>query len=268
MIGRYRKWVIFAGASNISSLFICPECFYAVKEKGAILHVQNGKASVNFTFLSNLSRPTMSESPDHPFFQIAQRLRALARIGITFTKDPYDLERYEEIEILSHRMMHLLADRPVEALKDFFMDVREYPTPKVDVRALVMNAKEEVLLVREGADGLWSLPGGWADTGFSPSEAAVKEIKEETGLDARAVRLLAALDQGKHAHPAYPLAVYKLIVLCEATGGAFQTSFDILDVGYFPLDALPPLSENRILAAQIRELARRVKENILEAWLD
>lgn len=110
----------------------------------------------------------------------------------------------------------------------------------------------EILLVREKADGRWSMPGGWSDVGYTPAEVAVKETKEETGLDVRVERLLAVLDKRCHNYPASPLYVYKMFILCTAVGGELGGTFDILDQRFFPLDALPPLSLDRTLPENIR----------------
>ncbi len=74
-----------------------------------------------------------------------------------------------------------------------------YATPKVDVRGSVFR-DDQILLVKERADGLWTLPGGWADVNESPREAVVREIMEESGYHTRANKLLAVWDRAKHQH--------------------------------------------------------------------
>ena len=109
----------------------------------------------------------------------------------------------------------------------------------------------EILLVKEKADGLWSLPGGWADIGFSPNETVVNEVREETGLEVTPKKLLAVMDKRCHPHPPEADYVYKFFIQCELNSGSFTSAFDILDKGFFAKDALPPLSLNRVLTAQI-----------------
>ena len=198
----------------------------------------------------------------------AKRIRALSHQGLTYAKDPYDQERYTELQEISFQILQSIAQQPIETVRNFFSNQKEYPTPKVDVRAIVLNPQGEILMVKESTDGLWSLPGGWADIGFSPSEVAIKEVHEETGLTVKVNRLIALLDKRLHPHPPQPEYVYKLFIACDYLSGNLQKSFDILDIAYFPTDALPPLSENRVLKPQITEVVRRVKENILEVWLD
>ncbi|WP_369409317.1 NUDIX domain-containing protein [Deinococcus arboris] len=112
-----------------------------------------------------------------------------------------------------------------------------------------------MLLTREASDGRWSLPGGWADPGESPREIAVREVREETGREVQALRLLSVVDKAKHPHPPDQWAVYKLFLHCELVGagaGVHQANLETTDSGFFPLDALPPLSLSRNLPEQVR----------------
>jgi ADP-ribose pyrophosphatase YjhB (NUDIX family) len=121
----------------------------------------------------------------------------------------------------------------------------------VDVRGIVLK-DGELLLVRESSDGLWTLPGGWADVNNSPSEAVVREIREESGFRTRATRLIALFDRSKHPHqPQFPFHVYKLFIACELVGGSAQTSAETSEVGFFDPGRLPPLSTERVTPDQI-----------------
>jgi ADP-ribose pyrophosphatase YjhB (NUDIX family) len=182
---------------------------------------------------------------------LAQRIRAISQNGLIFSSNAYDIDRYRELLDISDELTALSTGLDKETVESSYMLQKEYVTPKVDIRAVVFNERDEVLLVREGSDGCWSLPGGWADVGYSPKEVAVKEVKEETGLDVSPLRLLSVADMSRHPHPPIPFYVYKFFILCELTGGAFTETFDILDKGFFPLDALPPLSLERVLPEQI-----------------
>jgi ADP-ribose pyrophosphatase YjhB (NUDIX family) len=123
----------------------------------------------------------------------------------------------------------------------------------VDVRAAVFR-DDQVLLVREREDGGWTLPGGWADVGESPGIAAVREVKEEAGMDVRPTKLAAVYDRNRHGHPPIPYHAYKLFFLCEITGGAPATSYETTEVAFFPEDDLPPLSLARVTPGQLRHL--------------
>lgn len=185
-----------------------------------------------------------------------RRIQAIAQIGLTYTEGPYDRERYHELRTIAAEMLASAGGGDAAAVEDVLALEDGYATPKVDVRALAFRG-EEVLLVREAADGLWTLPGGWADGGDTPAEAVVREVREETGFDARVVRLLAVYDRDRQGHPPLQWHVYKLFFLCELVGGTAATSLETTAVGFFPLDRLPPLSLGRVMPEQIVRLAAR-----------
>jgi ADP-ribose pyrophosphatase YjhB (NUDIX family) len=150
----------------------------------------------------------------------AQRLQALAQGGLAYATNTYDLERYHEIRIISARLLQQLSDEPFEKILRTFTCENGYQTPKVDVRAVIFRGADEILMVSEKIDGgKWTLPGGWADVGQTPFEAAAKEAKEETGLLVEPRRLLALLDKRKHPHPPHPWYSYKAFIQCEIKGG-------------------------------------------------
>lgn len=182
---------------------------------------------------------------------LAQRIRALSQTALTYSKDEYEIERSHELIEISHRITSLVTGIDENEITSLYIPQKEYITPKVDIRAVVFNEKDEILLVQEKIDERWAMPGGWSDVGFSPKEVVVKETKEETGLDVRVDRLLAIMDKRCHPHPPSSFYVYKLFILCEVTGGTFNETFDILDKGFFALDNLPPLSLERTLPEQV-----------------
>ena len=185
---------------------------------------------------------------------IARRLHALARTGLHFSKDPYDRERYVEIEALAVEL--LAGDDPAErhrlaALWD--TDVG-YVTPKVEVRGATFDQDGRVLLVRERAEGLWTLPGGWADVNESPSQAVEKEVEQESGYVARAVKLAALYDRHRHGHGPTLFHSWKALFLCEIQGGEPRESYETDAVGFFSLDELPPMSIGRSTPTQVRRM--------------
>ena len=198
----------------------------------------------------------------------AKQYKALAETGLKFQKDPFDQERYSQIKELSVRMMALLTGSTPAEIQAFYKPVTDYPTPKVDVRGLVVNESGEILMVRERVDGRWTIPGGWADIGFAPSEVVVKEVHEEAGLEVKVDRLLAVYDKRCHPHPPSPYYIYKIIFLCTLTGGKLKPGFDILDAGWFSPENLPDLSTDRILGQQIMELLEAMKSNSMRTIFD
>ena len=190
-------------------------------------------------------------STEIELINIAKRIKALAQNGLVFSLSEYDTERYQELSELSDKITSLLTDCTPIQIQESYLPAKEYVTPKVDIRAVVFNDNNEILMVREKADGLWSLPGGWADIGFTPKEVAEKEVKEETGLNVKAEKLLAVLDMRNHNHPPSPYYVYKVFISCKLIDGEFNSVFDILDKGFFKQNEIPPLSSSRILKPQL-----------------
>ena len=182
----------------------------------------------------------------------ARRLQALAQTGLTYASDPYDIERYEALRRIAAEMA--AGNAPEAAtLEEAFARETGYATPKVDVRGVVFDVEGRVLLVRERSDGKWTLPGGWADVGVSPAENVEREISEETGFQARAMKLLAVYDRRLHGHPAMLYHVYKMFFLCEITGGeaAVGGTTETDGVAFFAQSEIPPLSTGRVTAAQL-----------------
>lgn len=197
---------------------------------------------------------------------IAQRLQALAQTGLTYTRDVYDRERYEDLMGIAERLLTARFDLLVETLQNLHKVDTGYATPKTDVRAIILH-EGKLLMVQEADDEGWSLPGGWADIGDSPTEAVEREVREETGLEVKVSRLLGVWDRNQHGHPPYPWHVYKLIFLCETQGGELAVSHESLDVAYVDPHNLPPLSLTRIVPEEIRASIRSVHEN-KPTWCD
>jgi ADP-ribose pyrophosphatase YjhB (NUDIX family) len=180
----------------------------------------------------------MNEEPD--WIRWAREIQAIAQTGLHFSDSVYDRERYERLRDIAVEMFANGSDATKSSIRASFAAQTGYATPKVDVRGVVMR-DGQILLVREISDGLWTLPGGWADVNNSPSEAVVREIREESGFD-----------RSKHRHaPPLPFHVYKLFIACELLGGSAQTSNETSEVGFFDPDRLPPLSIGRVTPDQI-----------------
>ncbi|WP_047151825.1 NUDIX hydrolase [Aneurinibacillus tyrosinisolvens] len=180
----------------------------------------------------------------------AKQLRSIAQAGLTYSKDVYDLERFEQIRKISMEIMSEHTNADMKMIKDLFANETGYATPKVDIRAVVFKNKK-ILLVKEKMDGYWSLPGGWADIGLTPTEVAVKEVKEESGFDVKATKLLAVLDKKCHPHPPSPYHVYKMFIQCEIVGGHAKEGTETSAVGFFAEDEIPPLSIERNTESQV-----------------
>lgn len=181
----------------------------------------------------------------------AKRLQAIAQNGLTFSQDPFDVERYTAVRQIAAEMMAAGSNAPYEHVLDLLSQDTGYATPKVDVCAVIFR-DDALLLVKERSDGRWTLPGGWADVGEAPSESVAREVVEEAGFQVRTTKLLAVYDRSLHAHePAFPFHVYKLFFRCEIAGGTAATSMETNAVEFFKADCIPPLSLTRVTPAQI-----------------
>jgi ADP-ribose pyrophosphatase YjhB (NUDIX family) len=179
-----------------------------------------------------------------------RRLRSIAQYGLTYTKDPFDKERFEQISTVASEIAAHLTGDDLAVVQEALRLETGPPTPKLDVRAAVFDG-EKILLVRESSDGMWSLPGGWLDVGESPAEAARREVKEESGYDCAIVKLFAFLDRDKQGHPPMLLHVLKVFFVAELVGGQARSSIETTEVGFFSLSELPPLSTARVTREQI-----------------
>ncbi|MEJ8844848.1 NUDIX hydrolase N-terminal domain-containing protein [Lacibacter sp. H375] len=196
------------------------------------------------------------------------RLKSIADLGLLYHNNEFDKERYEELREISLRQLSTFSINSVEELNILLPVAKDYPTAKVDIRGLILNADNKILLVKESTDNRWSLPGGWADVGYSPKETIIKEIKEETGLDAEVKQLLAVFDKNKHDHPPEPHYVFKMVFYCTALSINLQKGFDVLDIGYFDINDLPELSTNRILKTQLDLVYEKVITKNIEPYID
>jgi ADP-ribose pyrophosphatase YjhB (NUDIX family) len=182
----------------------------------------------------------------------AKRLQAIASTGMHYTVGQYDKERYAEIAAIANGMLAALADVPVSRIHNLVSDfAKGYSTPLVDVRAAVFE-EGRILLVREISDGLWTLPGGFADVGKSPAENVVKEVWEEATIRVRAEALYSVRHKAKHEYDPDTRDFYKLFFLCERLDAtAPQPGPEIAAAGFFGPEEIPPLSTGRILEKDI-----------------
>lgn len=185
--------------------------------------------------------------------RIGVKLAALAQDGLTFAAGDYDLDRYRQVSALAADLLAVISGQPAAELAIELGRDSGYATPKVDVRGAIFDDDECVLLMREKTDGRWSLPGGWADPGDAPSVAVTREVLEETGYHSSAVKLIACWDRDRQGNPPpLPVHSYKLFFLCRRDGAVqAPAELETLEVGWFGMDELPPLSLGRVNHRQL-----------------
>ncbi len=184
----------------------------------------------------------------------ARELQAIAQTGLTFGNDRYDLERYQRLRAIAVEMLAVNSNTPIEQVRGLFDQDVGYPTPKIDVRAAVFR-DDRILLVREIGDGRWTLPGGWADVNQSARECVEREVKEESGFDARAVKLAGIYDYRRQGNvSSHPYSIYKLFFICDLLGGEASVSLETSAAEFFARDQLPELSLGRTNPRQIERM--------------
>lgn len=195
---------------------------------------------------------------------------ALSQSGLQYAVSEYDVDRYRKLGDLAADLLAAVTDEPAAHWKLELGRDTGYATPKVDVRGALVDADERILLMRERSDGLWSLPGGWADPLDVPSRAVEREIAEETGYGATAVKLVGCWDRDAQGHlPKLPFSIYKLFFLCRATGDIRQPdALETLEIGWFGVGALPPLSMGRLLPRQLERVLAHHRDPLLPTEFD
>lgn len=179
----------------------------------------------------------------------AKELQSIAQAGLYYGKDVFDRERYQRVRDIAAQMLAMRTDLPLDQVVEFFCPETGYQTPKVDSRAAVFQ-DGKILLVREN-DGRWSIPGGWCEYNLAPADNAVKEAKEEAGVDVTVKKLIAVHDKDKHNPKPYPFGIIKIFYLCELTGGSFVPNIETSESGFFDREELPPLAEEKCSSEQV-----------------
>jgi len=201
----------------------------------------------------------------------SEALAGVARTGLGFTDNLYERERFEEVlAIAADIRAHADGDLdPHHRVEEWMRSVGEgtagYVTPKVAVGAVVGNDAGEVLLIQRSDSGVWLYPTGWADIGYSPAEVAVKEVREETGIECEVIGLLGVLDGMRRGFTRVPL--YSVVFVCRATGGELSPHpLETLSAGFFSPDALPePLAGSGNLWDRV---FRAVRGEAFEVFFD
>jgi len=248
------------------------------QDEGALCAVRPQRGTVDlYGFGKHESRSMMAYHPDSMlqsarmqdfrWLHWAQQLQAVAQTGDAYANNEYDRQRYDQVRNIAAAMVAAGAGAEPQAIVELFKREVGYATPRMDVRAAVFR-DERILMVQERSDGLWTLPGGFADVGDSPSGAVEREVHEESGFKARVIKLAALFDRNLHPHPPFGYHLWKAFFLCELLGGEAQPSIETSAVGFFAEDDLPPLSRGRISVRQVQHMFEHHRNAQLPASFD
>jgi ADP-ribose pyrophosphatase YjhB (NUDIX family) len=185
------------------------------------------------------------------WLECSKKLEAIAKTGIFYSTNLYEKERFEQIASICNELISHYVDLKPSKVDNFYNLENGYVTPKVDIRSVVFK-NNQILMVQEKSDGKWTIPGGWADIGYTPFEIAVKETFEESGLIVDPIRVLAIMDKKCHPHPPSPFYSYKIFILCKITGGKIQAGMETQDARFFNINEFPELSEERLTLNQLK----------------
>ncbi len=192
----------------------------------------------------------MNKTLQPQWLEWAKELQFLAQTGLTYSKDVFDIERFERIREISAEIISAQSELSLEKVKDLFCNETGFQTPKLDTRAAIFK-EDKILLVKE-RNGTWSLPGGWVDVNQTVKSNTEKEVEEEAGLKVEATRIIAVQDRNMHNMPPYAYNVCKIFVLCEILSGHFQPNIETTESDYFRLEELPLLAEEKNNEEQIK----------------
>jgi len=242
--GRVQSWrprLVWCGQKvGSTTVVLAPQGHFAALEGSALVLERGG----------GMER---DESPR--WLEWAREIQALSQTGLTFSENEYQTQRYTRLMAIAAEIVQDQAGLPKQPLLDLFSAQPGYATPKVDVRgAAVQDGR--ILLVQERMDGRWAMPGGWADVGDVPSEAAEREAWEEAGFHVKARRVIGVYDANR-VGPLELFHAFKLVFLCDLIDGEARPSSETSEVAFFGPDEIPAhLSVNRTYMRHIEDAFR------------
>ena len=197
-------------------------------------------------------------TPSSPkWIEWAREIFSLSQSGITYSGNQYDIERYKRLQEITAEIIESQSEISSESVLESFSMQAGYITPKVDVRGAVIR-DGKILLIQERADGMWAMPGGWADLGDSPASMVEREVWEESGFRVKAGKVVAIIDANR-LEPMEFYHAYKIIFLCKLLNGEPRTNYETLAVAFFDRDHLPPLSFYRTNESMLQEVFAHVE---------
>ncbi|MEJ5261578.1 MAG: NUDIX hydrolase [Ignavibacterium sp.] len=201
------------------------------------------------------------------WLNIAREIQQLSQTGLAFAANDYEKKRYTRLIEIVSEIIENHSQLEKESVQKYLLNHPGYATPKIDVRAAVVK-DNQILLVQESTDKCWAMPGGWADVGDIPSQVAIRETKEESGFDVIPRKVIGVFDANRLGGHLELFHAFKIIFLCDLIGGEARTSDETLEVKFFPLNSLPPLSLNRTNEKHIEEIKLHLSDKNRPTYFD
>ena len=209
----------------------------------------------------------MTETDIPLWLRWAREIQSLSQTGLTYASKDYDTQRYRRLMEISAEIVQNHTNLDREQLIHNFLAHPGYATPKIDVRGAVIR-EGKLLLVQERQDKHWCMPGGWADVGELPSQAIMREIREESGFEAVPKKVIGIYDANRGGIPLEFYHAYKIVFFCDIVGGHARPSEETLAVDFFSFENLPPLSRFRTNDRHLAEIRAHLMEEIRPTAFD
>ena len=172
---------------------------------------------------------------------ISREIQAISQSGLSFSKDPYDIERFEQLQNIASDLIARHTTHSKEYIDRVFSVEQGYATPKIDVRGAVFK-DQKILLVKERESAGWTIPGGYVDINESLSTAVEREVREESGYAVKAKKVASIFDHRKHGYKKHLYHFYKIYMLCTLVGGIEKTSIETSEIDFFTEEQLDSLT--------------------------
>lgn len=201
----------------------------------------------------------MTKEKEPQWLKWAREIQALAQTGLTFTENHYEVQRNTRLSEIAAEIVAQYTNVPKDKIQENYLAQPGYATPKIDVRGAAIR-DNKILLVQERTDQRWCMPGGWADVGDIPSEMVVREVREESGFEVEAKKVIAVFDANRSGRPMELYHAFKIIFLCDIVSGEARLSEETMGVEFFSFDNLPPLSSNRTNERYLAEVRAHITD--------
>lgn len=189
------------------------------------------------------------------------KIQSIAKIGLVYSKDPYALTNYHEINDLSKRFLDEFMDVKIDRPNYFERDI--YPTPNISARVVILSKdKKKVLLVREVNSHMYSLPGGWCDLYDSPADTARNECIQEAGAEIENLHLVGICNRTPFITSA-SIPNYVIIFKADLKALHKEHEYETDDVNFFEIDNLPEISRKTTKDELLRFINAAVEDQII-----